>query len=113
MTFDDGILKICEVKNTAKPGEKPVKQLKEKESTYFGYRDLGITRYYTALKADQKIDAVVDVPDWPDIRGTDICVMENGDQFTIKMIQKTKDEDDLKITRVSLERLGENYAVEA
>ena len=51
MTFDDGILTIYKIENIGKPGFKPVPGLSKKESFYFGYDTLGITRYYTALQA--------------------------------------------------------------
>ena len=44
VTFDDGILKIYETTNEAEPGNKPVVGLKYKDSYYFGYAELGITR---------------------------------------------------------------------
>lgn len=109
MTFDDGILTIYTVENQAAPGDKPVYGLNEKMKSYFSYQTLGINRYYTALQADQQISAVVAVPAWDDIRVTDICVLEDGTQYTIMMVQAERDDMGLRIMRLSLERVEQNY----
>lgn len=111
MTFDDGILTIYGVENIGNPGFKPVAGLTKKESYYFGYDTLGITRYYTALQAKQQIEAVVNVPGWNDIKTLDICILENGKQYKIVMVQPAFDEQGLKITKLSLERISEEYAI--
>lgn len=113
MTFDDGILTICAVRDISEPGMKPKLTLAEKERFYFGYDTLGLTRYYTALQANQQIEAVVNIPGWSDISTLDICVMENGLRYRIRLIQPMLDEDGLRITKLSLERLGENDVFEA
>lgn len=111
MTFDDGILKICRTVNVGEAGMKPVIGLEEKESFYFGYDNLGINRYYTALQAQQTIEAVVNIPGWNDISALDICMLEDGRQYKLAMIQPTKDENGLRIMKLSLERLGKTYDI--
>ena len=113
MTFDDGILTIYRTVNTADPGDKPKIALEEKERFHFGFDTLGIQRYYTAMQAQQMIEAVVNIPGWNDISATDICVLENGCQYKLGMIQPMLDENELRITKLSLERLGEMYAIKA
>lgn len=113
MTFDDGILTIYKTENIGEPGMKPVVGLVEKDRYYFGFDTLGINRYFTALQAKQQIECVVNIPGWDDIRATDICELEDGSQFRIVMRQPTIDEDGLRITKLSLERLGDKYAVQA
>ncbi len=112
MTFDDGILTVYRVENLSKPGQKPTIGLEEKEKFYFNFDTLGVTRYYTAMQAQQQIEAVVNIPGWNEIQGTDICRLENQKQYKIVMIQFMTDENGLKITKLSLERMGEEYAVE-
>lgn len=111
MTYDDGILTVYIVTNGAAPGDKPAYALTEKAKHYFCYDTLGITRYYTALQADQHIAAVVCVPDWPDIKVTDIVVLEDGTQFTVQMVQPGKDKNGLRMTQLSLERVKQDYAL--
>lgn len=109
MTFDDGILKIYTVTNRAEPGERPVKKLELKDQYYYGFYELGITRFYEAKRADQLIESVVNVPGWNDIRVTDLCELDDSSLFKVQMVQKTLDEDGLQIMRLSLERVTEGY----
>lgn len=111
MTFDDGILKIYRVVNQAEPGKKPEKKSVWKDSYYFGYGELGFARVYKAMQAKQQVDMVVNVPDWGDIKPLDICVMEDGQQYRIGLVQPTRDKNGLRITKLSLERIGEGYAL--
>ena len=110
-TFDDGILTIFSMTNIGEPGMKPVGGLAEKEKYYYGFDTVGVTRYYTALQANHQIESVIRVPGWPRISVMDICVLENGDQFRIMFRQPTLDEDGLRITKLSLERINEKYVI--
>lgn len=111
MTFDDGIVTIYSVENIGEPGMKPMIGLVLKDQYYFGFDTLGINRYYTALQAQQQIDSVINIPGWGDIYVTDVCVLEDGTQFRIVMRQPMIDDDGLRITKLSLERINENYAI--
>lgn len=119
MTFDDGIVGVYELTEEKVPGKKPVDTLTLVERFYFGYDELGITRYYTALQAKQQIEAVISIQGWNEIKANrHIAVIADPDgnidsdcrQYRIVMVQPTTDPDGLRITRLSLERLGENYA---
>lgn len=125
MTFDDGEVKIYQITNIAAPGAKPKEALGEYETHCFRIEAVGITRYYEALKADQMISDVISIPDWHNIRpDAQIAVMEDGSQYRIRQVQRTYDGDGmrkynpmgvsfnegLKITRLSLERVGNIYA---
>ena len=109
MTFDDGILTICETVQVAGNGLKPRLKLSERESFYFGYDVLGINRYYTALRANVQIDAVVNIPGWHEIDSRNIAVLEDGRQFRLSLIQPQLDEDGLRITKLSITRITEHY----
>ncbi len=50
--------------NAADPGEKPRMELRYQGSHAFGYETVGISRYYTALQAKEKIEEVVHI--WRD-----------------------------------------------
>lgn len=113
MTFDDGLVTICLTTNMSSAGSLPVLKLSKKFQQYFCYDTLGVQRYYTALQANQRIELVINVPDWPDISVLDIAIMEDNRQYKVQMVQPTYDEDGLKITKLSLERLVEAYDVDA
>lgn len=111
MTYDDGILRICTVSNAAKPGKKPVERLTEKSKHYYGYDNIGVTRHYAAKQANQQISCVVNVPDWNDIRATDICILEEGTQYEVEFVQPMLDENGLRMMKLTLERVKQDYEV--
>lgn len=112
MTFDDGKLRLYQTVNIAPPGKKPVDGLKIKNEYYYGYDNVGINRYFTALSHNRLIESVINIPEWPPVDVSDIVILENQLQYHIVMIQPTYDDDGLKITRLSLERISENYVIE-
>lgn len=113
MTFDDGIVTIYKVKNKSDPGDMPERLLVSPEIFYFHEESLGITRYYEALKAGQLIERVISVPEPADITINQIAVFEDDAQYQVRMVQRAADEFNLKIIRLSLERNGENYEIDA
>ena len=113
MTFDDGILRLYQTVNTAPPGKKPVDGLRIKDEYHYGYDNLGISRYFTAMDHNRLIESVINIPDWPPVDTDDIVILENQLQYHIVMTQPTYDEDGLKITKLSLERISENFVIEA
>ena len=112
MTFDDGFLKVYSLGDTALPGCMPVKGLTYKSEHCYRYETIGVTRYYQALQANQQISNVVVIPDWHDIKVTDVVKLDGGDeQFSVDFVQSTYDDDRLKITRITLTEVSQNYAI--
>lgn len=111
MTFDDGIVSVFKVTNTAENGRKPVKGLTKIGEHYFGFQTLGMQRYYTALQAHQQIESVIAIPGWEPVPVESVAILESGLQYTVRLSQYTHDENGLRITRLSLERNGENYVI--
>lgn len=111
MTFDDGIISIYRTENIAENGAMPVEQPALLFSEYFSFDVVGVQRYYTALQANQQIELVVNVPGWDVPRVTDYAQLDDGIEdhegirFRIQQVQMTYDNDRLKITRLSLERI--------
>lgn len=112
MTFDDGVVAICDVSNTAAPGEMPIKKLNAVQELSYEEETVGITRYYEAIKTDQLIEMVIVVPREIEISINQMAVLETGEQYEIRMVQAATDENGLKILRLSLERNGESYEVD-
>ena len=112
-----GIYLLSDVKTT--PGGMPKKGLTLIERFFFEYDTLGISRYYTALQANQTIDAVINIPGWnPYPAGKYVAILadENGElsaqpQYTVQMVQTMLDDNGLRFTKLSLERIGENYVI--
>lgn len=118
MTFDDGIVGVYELTELKVPGKMPVDTLTLIDQFYFDYDVLGINRYYTALQAKQQIESVISIPGWNPIKANrHIAVIADPDggldadcdQFRIVMVQPTHDEYGLRITKLTLERIGEKY----
>lgn len=109
MTYDDGILRICEQVKVSGNTVKPETRLRERTRHYFGYDVLGINRYYTALRANVKIDAVVNIPGWDVIDSRDIVVLEDGSQYRLALVQPQLDRDGLRMTKLSITRITESY----
>lgn len=112
MTFDDGILVICKTSNIAPAGEKPVIGLIPMSRHYYGDESIGVTRHYAAKQAQTMISSLVHV--WQDktIQADDICIMPDNKQYKCEFVQHVLNEDGLPITRITLERLGEEYVLQ-
>lgn len=114
-TFDDGILNVYTMENVAAAGKKPLYNLVLNCSYYYRFENIGVVRYYESLKANAKVDVLVSIPDWGgDIGTNDICILDSSDggkQYKIDFIQPTYTDDGLKIRKLSLIRLGENYVI--
>lgn len=109
MTFDDGILKIYRLTNTAENGAMPTATRALLLSSFFGFETVGYRRYFTALQANREIDYIVNIPEWHDeIKQTDEVKLEDGipshDDVYFRVAQKqmTSDDDGIRITRLSL-----------
>lgn len=120
MTFDDGIVGVYELTEISVPGKQPKPGLQLSERFFFGYDTLGINRYYTAKQASQDIAAVINISGWNPIQANkNIAIIANADgvidptceQFRIVMVQPMTDEYGLRITKLSLERIGDKYDV--
>ena len=112
MRFDDGIIRLYQIVYDTQEGGKPNRKLNLYDSFYFGYETLGINRYYTALKANEQIEAVVHIQGWLPLNVSEmIAVMENDVQYRIPLAQPTLDEFNLRITRLSLERIDQEYDI--
>ena len=120
MTFDDGIIGVYELTEVKTPGKMPTEGLSLKERFFFRHDILGINRYYIAKQAGQNIEDVISIPGWNTFTANrHIVIFADADgnidsscpQYRIVMVQPTHDEQGLRITRLTLEKVGEEYAV--
>lgn len=111
--LDSGKLIIYGIENVAGNGEMPRSALVEKSRHWYESRTVGVTRFYAAQKANSSVDMLVRV--WRDgnVEPGDICVLQDGQQYRVGQIQQTYDADALAVTDLALERLEENYDIEA
>ena len=113
MTFDDGILTVYNVTNTAQAGDRPVMGLEEKAKYYFGYDRIGVTRLYLAKQAAQEVSAGVNIPGWNDVKNTDVVLIPEPQplHYQVADVQPELDENGLRIMKLTLERTGQKYEV--
>lgn len=81
-----------------------------KSRHFYGERTVGMSRYYTALAENRKTDLLVRIWRDPSVTTTDLCVI-NAEQYRILQVQHLADEDGLKVTDLSLERLGTHFDI--
>ena len=112
MTCDDGFVKICDVVNVSEPGMKPKIRLRVRSEQFFGYETVGITRYFTALQAQVQIANVIHIWEDRSITSNNVCILEDGCQYRCSLVQHMVNEDNLPITKLSLERINEEYELE-
>lgn len=109
----EGKLTVYSLQNTAEKGRMPKEGLVKVCEEYYGERTIGVTRQYAALGADRRIDMLVRI--WRNEAVTPgmYVIPDDGQQYRIDFIQKTTDEDGLKVSDLTLVRLEENYDVTA
>lgn len=111
MLLDSGILRVCALENCAEPGCMPVEKLVEKSQHWYGERTVGYGRFFAAGKADERVDMLVRIWGDREVSALDYCVLEDGRQYRIVQAQQLPDEDGLRVTDLSLERLGKYYDI--
>ena len=96
---DGGILKICSLQNLADAGFMPKEALVEETEAFFSYRQIGVTRLYAALGANQRIDLLVRVWVTALKDGWKYVVIDDI-QYRIDLAQPVGDAIDLTLIRL-------------
>lgn len=84
-------------------------------STYFEERTVGYGRYYAAKGVNEQVDLLVRIWRNTDVRIGMYAVLsmsENNGQYRITNIQHTTDDDGLKVTDITLQRMDDLYEVD-
>lgn len=111
MTFDDGILTVYSLANTAVPGRMPVEQLVEQSRHRYAELRAGVTRVYAAKGVKEQIDLFVRIWQDREVRTGMYITDRNGDQYRIDDVRHTYDEDGLRVSDITLSRLEKDYDV--
>ena len=88
-------------------------QILFKSSYYFSYEVIGVTKFYEAKKAQDRLDESVSIYRDRSITYNDIVVLEDGTQYQISQIQHTFDDNGIQITKLTLMHLNEKFEFEA
>lgn len=112
MTLDDGIVSIYNLKNIAAEGDMPSERLTLYAEAFFGERVVGYGRQYSAKSVNEQIDMLIRI--WED-RGVHagMYAVIGLDQFRIDNVQHLLDDDNLRVTDLTLQRLEANYDIDA
>lgn len=82
-TFNDGWMEVCEVKNNQITGTKSPAPIR------YGEETVGATRFWQAAVAEVNISRKVHVPLNPWIAQDDIVILDDGNQYRIRQIQRS------------------------
>lgn len=86
-TFNDGVVEICAVGDISEPGDMPKQGLTIKETLRFHRRTVGIKRYYAAMQASQRVDAVLRCPFRETVSAQDVAIWK-GEQYRVDLVQR-------------------------
>lgn len=91
--FDDGIVKIYTVTNSAPVGLLPVETLSDAPIYTLRYeeRSFGIQRYYSARQNQIQIERVLRVPRVPNVTNQNVAVTQDGNKYRIDWVQPLTD----------------------
>lgn len=108
--FNDGIVNIYSVGNIAAPGNMPKDGLTIKISNLrYEERIVGMSRYWTALQDNARIEQLIRVPRINSITVHDVVIL-TGQQYDIKQVQYAQ-EVEPPCMDLSLERLEVAYEI--
>lgn len=106
-----GRLTLYRLHDTAPKGMMPHEQLVQLSEEYYEERTVGVTRYYAAQGANNRVDALVRIWRLDTVQTNDYAVLEDGNQYRIDFIQHTLDEDGLAVSDLTLVRLEDFYDI--
>lgn len=110
-TFNDGIANIYAVNNIADQGNMPKDELILKvEGLRYKERTVGMTRYWSAMQAQARIDIVLRMPQLKNVSLHDVVIPTDGQQYRIVQVQYPEDVYPL-VMDLSLQRLEVAYDV--
>ncbi len=126
--FDSGTLYICNLVDTAEPGDMPKMKLQIVSKYWYEDRVVGFNRQYAANGVNQRVDKLVRIALDNSIQIGQYAVLGNGEQFRIDHCSPVQDVNErtkivnskyyrqpriigLKMTELTLSRLESNYDV--
>lgn len=109
-TYNSGILTVFSVRDAAEPGYAPVKKLTRKVQLRFEEIQLGLTRYYSALQNNVRVERVLRCPYRPEVSPQDVVVTTDGRQYQVELVQKLQDVWPVSMD-LTLSRIDQKYDV--
>lgn len=88
--FNGGVVEIYCIINGAEAGDMPAEKPVLRHRLRFGWKTVGINRYYSAMQNMVKISRAIIAPLMADVSTQDIAVI-NGQQYRIEQKQELND----------------------
>ena len=102
-TYNDGVCDVYAVVNVSAPGKKPETNISFRCRLRYAERTVGMTRYYTALQSDTRVDRLLRIPRREEISRDDVVMLDNK-QYGIRQIKYPADATppsmDITLTRI-------------
>ena len=89
--YNDGVVRIYSVEDTAAPGYAPVETPTLKITLRYEERRLGISRYFYGQQNQLQIDRVLRVQRAGKVTSQDIAVTEDGQNYRVDLVQSVPD----------------------
>lgn len=89
--YNDGVVRIYSVEDTASPGYAPVETPALKITLRYEERRLGISRYFYGQQNQLQIDRVLRVQRAGKVTSQDIAVTEDGQNYRVDLVQSVPD----------------------
>ena len=86
-SYNDGVVTVYAVTDSAQPGYQPVEQLTEKIKLRYEEQRLGIQRYYDAMQNQIQVERVIRVQRAGKITNQDVAETEDGRRYRIDLVQ--------------------------
>lgn len=109
-TFNDGVVKIYSVSNTAAAGNMPVDGVTLKRTLRYEERTVGVNRFYASMQNNARVEYLLRCPLLRDVSTHDVAVPNDGKQYDITFIQYPKDTD-IKCMDLTLEAVKQTYDI--
>lgn len=107
--FDSGLLTLYNLRDISNKSGMPKMALVEVTKSYYSNRVIGYNRLYAAMGANCKVDKIVRIWRESQARTEQIVEFEDGEQYKITAVQNLKDDNNLSVTDLTLERIEELY----
>lgn len=106
MKHDDGIVRIYELTRQRSDGLMPRMTKVLHSEHFFRYRTVSFRRYFEASGVNMQVDNVIRI--WEDRTiQTNMVRLIDGEYYRIIQVQHMFDDDNLRVTDLSLERISD------
>ena len=115
-SYNDGVVEIYKLEDTAAAGHKPVKSLGDRIGKFrYAKRRVGINRYYAAQQNQIRIDRVIRIPCGAEVTNQDVLQTEDGAWYRIDNVDAVQGvypkSYDLTLTRIVQSEVDANAMV--